>query len=121
MNAKRLYDVLGVSAEKYGRFAAHIGIIIVYGARADTQSPRQVQVSWSGGDKEKPIVYLTFDSRNPEFFAPIIDDLNDAQKNAKTPEVIAQYFAGVHTRPVTSVQHASLDDGIDTDYPMVED
>ena len=63
--ANRLYNRMGIPVDLYRRFAAHIGIVLVYGARANKR-PRQVEVH-SG--KGKTFIYLTIDARNIGFFA----------------------------------------------------
>lgn len=97
VHAKRLYELAGVNRTNYARFSAHIGIVIVYGALADSKSTRRVQVSpSSGGDSlNKPIVYLTIDAHNTKFFSKIGKHLKRAQINAMSSEQIAAYFETV--------------------------
>ena len=80
-----LYDLARVHS---GRFSAHIGIIVVYGAQA-SQLP-QVQVSMV---QQKPVVQLTIDARTPEFFCGITEGLENAKRFAQTRQDINKFLA----------------------------
>ena len=91
--ASRLYRKMKIKRDLYQKFAAHSGIMVVFGAEALPTTSRRVEYKYIESGHEKPILYLTIDANNAQLFDDVKPHLESAQNFAAfTDTELEKYF-----------------------------